>query len=182
MSYDTFYQLEVIGAGCQEIRSIIREYATYDPFIERCSWYQYEAHCQSASNNFPDSLIIIKGYGEELGNVWMKVWFAGKVVFSWNFEFPEIPVDIKNLARPSEKYLIVLDVPLPGISDNSIFRPAVSRFFWHRDTGWKNDIQGSLEFPSQSRAEQHLQDQKLSKFVPPVGKLHVVGTKELSVE
>lgn len=54
----------------------------YNPFEEPCKWYDNADDMKAFSLRFPDVLFILRGEGEEAGDIWVKYFKNGKMQFA----------------------------------------------------------------------------------------------------
>lgn len=97
MGYETRYRLKTVGPGLDETDPLVtvlgekpqalpdfgRKIADftdgYNPFEDRCKWYEHEEDMTALSKKFPHVLFILEGIGEEDGDFWRKYFRAGKM-------------------------------------------------------------------------------------------------------
>jgi len=48
-------------------------------FNESCKWYDHEINMRSISKDYPDTIFILEGEGEEAGDIWIKYFLNGKM-------------------------------------------------------------------------------------------------------
>ena len=51
----------------------------YNPFDDRCKWHNHDSDMAFFSEKYPESLFILKGEGEESGDIWIKYFLNGKM-------------------------------------------------------------------------------------------------------
>jgi hypothetical protein len=51
----------------------------YNPCDDSCKWYDHESDMASFSKKYPESLFVLKGEGEESGDIWIKYFLNGKM-------------------------------------------------------------------------------------------------------
>jgi hypothetical protein len=51
----------------------------YNPFDDSCKWYDHESDMALFSKKYPESLFVLKGEGEESGDIWIKYFLNGKM-------------------------------------------------------------------------------------------------------
>jgi hypothetical protein len=89
MGYYTMFDLKV-REGKQSIQEIIAEineensdilHAVDDvgDYTDSCKWYDHEANMLSISEKYPDTVFVLKGEGEEAGDIWHKYFKNGKM-------------------------------------------------------------------------------------------------------
>lgn len=107
MSYDTTYNLEIephqkvpackhkyadtfkfcpfcgIEKGYRDLFEVIEQAVEkrigYQPLKNSLSWYEHETDMRAISKEFPKTLLILKGEGEEPGDLWIKYFKNGKM-------------------------------------------------------------------------------------------------------
>jgi|SRR6478736_37700 len=86
MGYSTSYTLTTLTEDGKartmregEIQSYIEDFIDYDPFDDRCKWYDHEEEMKEISKAFPTDLIQLHGEGEESGDIWDKYFLNGKM-------------------------------------------------------------------------------------------------------
>jgi hypothetical protein len=52
---------------------------TYNPFGDKCKWYDHEDDMRNVSKNFKDVLFVLTGNGEEAKDMWVKYFLNGKM-------------------------------------------------------------------------------------------------------
>lgn len=50
-----------------------------NPFYERCKWYNHEKFMKRFSEQYPNILFILSGYGEDVLDIWKKYFKNGKM-------------------------------------------------------------------------------------------------------
>jgi hypothetical protein len=90
MGYYTDFEIEFPDIETRDIwvefeeEHYSMEELTYDPdgtslsVVYHAKWYEYEEDLISFSATVPDKLIIVKGVGEEPGDVWKQTFLNGK--------------------------------------------------------------------------------------------------------
>ena len=79
MGYYTDYD---ISENSEEIQEAIEEKSSYGGWYDgrlNAKWYQCEEDCKGVSLRFPDQVIIVKGEGEEQGDIWKSYFKNGKI-------------------------------------------------------------------------------------------------------
>jgi hypothetical protein len=51
----------------------------YNPFEEPCKWYTWEADMRKISKQFPNTIFLIEGEGEDSGDIWKAYFLNGKM-------------------------------------------------------------------------------------------------------
>ena len=62
-----------------DAKSVIAEVVGYNPFEESCKWYEHDSNMRTVSKRYPETLFVLKGEGEESGDIWIKYYMNGKV-------------------------------------------------------------------------------------------------------
>lgn len=80
MGYYTRYELSVqedtfTGNDWEEI---VSGYTDYGPFGQECKWYDHEQDMIRVSKDYPEVLFILRGEGEEAGDLWISYFKNGK--------------------------------------------------------------------------------------------------------
>jgi hypothetical protein len=91
MGYYTSYSLKVYE-GERTIQEILAELIETGEFeyldyaldedgdsLEPCKWYDHEADLIEISKRYPDIVFVLKGEGEEPGDLWYKYFKNGKI-------------------------------------------------------------------------------------------------------
>ena len=99
MGYYTHYTLEIVGDALTEVKGIDSEgkpgsvfvpldsskitdevlaLSGYSSFSE-IKWYDHETHMRQISRKYKDLLFILRGEGEESGDLWVKYFKNGKM-------------------------------------------------------------------------------------------------------
>jgi len=96
MGYETRYSLKTVRSVLDEkdplvtvlgekprklpdFEKMIVDLDEYNPFEDRCKWYDHEERMKDLSAKFPHVLFVLEGFGEEDGDVWRKYFRAGKM-------------------------------------------------------------------------------------------------------
>ncbi len=96
MGYETYYKLTVevpdtdadalVGTGAlvrEQVEKVLKNKTMLHKngvdYSGSCSWYEHEADLATISKAFPSVLLVLKGEGEETGDLWMKHFLGGKV-------------------------------------------------------------------------------------------------------
>ena len=85
MGYYTRFELEFSPKdNVIETEVIEDQYKTLyggecDPFDDACKWYEHEQDMRAFSKKHPKKLFILKGEGEEAGDIWVKYFQDGKM-------------------------------------------------------------------------------------------------------
>ena len=87
MGYYTDFSLETVEENgmtrCSECdtlyevdhkKNIAKHIGGYNPFEDVCKWYSYEKDMTAYSKNYPNTMFILSGEGEESGDIW-KAWY-----------------------------------------------------------------------------------------------------------
>lgn len=79
MGYTTHYSIETDG-DTDAIIGAIRKVSGYGSilFEDSVKWYDNEKDCKEVSLKFPDTLITIKGEGEDPSDIWYQYFKNGK--------------------------------------------------------------------------------------------------------
>lgn len=98
MGYETHYKLHVCTKPLPESDPLVdvlgekpRDYTAevldrvlkvsdYNPFEDRCKWYDHENVMKEVSKRFPGVLLVLSGVGEEYPDIWRKYFLDGKMV------------------------------------------------------------------------------------------------------
>jgi hypothetical protein len=101
MGYYTNFEVEIFPKNPELYQHFIDEY-----YIgEDTKWYSYDTDCKRISkSDYPNTLIILSGVGEESGDIWKKAFLNGEIVWEWKLDatIPDVPKEIYNLI-PEEK-------------------------------------------------------------------------------
>lgn len=110
MGYYTRYTLE-FERGTDSVRSAVAEHLKVDGSMpgygklvgiayrqsEQIKWYNHEDDMKKLSTEFPTVLFILKGEGEESGDLWIKYFLGGKMQYApGEIKYPKF--DRKKLA------------------------------------------------------------------------------------
>lgn len=84
MGYYTSYSLSIHEEGdryvyIEDAKKEITEYHNYNPFIEANKWYKHEEDMRRLSREYPNTVFILEGNGEDSGDMWMKYFKNGKM-------------------------------------------------------------------------------------------------------
>lgn len=80
MGYNTNYYLINIKPYDEKIHKILLDEINrgYNPFVDRCKWYEWEEEMRAFSLKYPDHLFHIRGEGEENKDIWEATFKGGK--------------------------------------------------------------------------------------------------------
>jgi hypothetical protein len=96
MSYSTRYKLEpilhkplndplreVLGEPEPDFVSVLMNSSSdldgFNPFDEECSWYAHEDDMKMLSKQFPAYVFLLRGWGADRDDIWVKHFFQGKI-------------------------------------------------------------------------------------------------------
>lgn len=84
MGYMTRYDLEIAQDGEvyvheSDAKIMVKEHADYSPWDEECKWYDHEADMKWLSQQYPGTVFMLSGKGEESGDLWRKYFRDGKM-------------------------------------------------------------------------------------------------------
>lgn len=85
MGYYTRFELEFSPQDNEIETQIIEDQSKTlyggesDPFDDSCKWYEHEEEMRAFSKRFPKKMFVLKGEGEEAGDVWIKYFQDGKM-------------------------------------------------------------------------------------------------------
>lgn len=60
-------------------RFLISDRVGYDPFESECKWYEHEEDMKKVSKEYPETIFVLEGDGEESGDIWKKYFMNGKM-------------------------------------------------------------------------------------------------------
>ena len=99
MGYYTSFQLGVYDENKQEVidnekyeklLADFKKVTDYDwLFDDSCKWYDQDEDTIKVSKMNPELYLFIRGEGEESGDIWARIYKAGKVVADWTVEISE---------------------------------------------------------------------------------------------
>lgn len=85
MGYYTCYELSVMNGSSELITEFVgeSEYASYamsadGDSVECCKWYNHEDELRAFSLRYPDVVFVLRGEGEDSGDIWIKYIKNGK--------------------------------------------------------------------------------------------------------
>lgn len=58
---------------------IIAQQIGYNPFQNRCKWYEVVEDMRIVSEKYPQTLFILEGEGDQSGDIWKKYFLNGKM-------------------------------------------------------------------------------------------------------
>ncbi len=84
MGYYTSYDLKIHADGDryvhdEDAKEELKGIVDYDPFQESCKWYGHEEDMQALSKQYPNTIFVLSGEGEESGDIWKKYFKNGKM-------------------------------------------------------------------------------------------------------
>lgn len=84
MGYYTRFALSIHQDGKnyvydQDAIKQLIEHVDYHPFWEACKWYDHEEHMKWLSEQWPDTVFLLEGEGEEAGDMWKKYFKNGEM-------------------------------------------------------------------------------------------------------
>lgn len=80
MAYLTNYILSVSGQKVSEYEAL-NKIVNHNPLYDSCSWYDHEDHMRELSEQEPDELFELRGYGENYEDIWVKYFKSGKMQY-----------------------------------------------------------------------------------------------------
>lgn len=75
------FDAKMVDPGKYDITKLVPESPKFNPFAEKCKWYEHEEDMRRFSKLYPFILFELSGEGEESGDIWRKYFLNGKMQY-----------------------------------------------------------------------------------------------------
>lgn len=77
---DTNLKMAMLAKDTDLAGLIASDLGGYNPFDYECKWYDHERDMREFSKKFPDPTFVLRGEGEDTGDLWVAYFKNGKSV------------------------------------------------------------------------------------------------------
>ena len=76
---DTFNEIADFESVYNDLMNFLDSDSCGSPFEESCKWYEHEEDMRKFSKKYPKIIFLLKGEGEQSGDIWRKYFKNGKM-------------------------------------------------------------------------------------------------------